>query len=243
MTVLLKSQSTDSITLQISIPLSRSMLDSENAIQSALNEAGQIATGELLKQFDTDGSDVILGSVKMTSMGLVSKCYQTPYGEIEIERHLYQTSKGGATFCPLERDGRIILTSTPKFAAQVSHKMSEMAGGQVREDLSMNHGRKVSLGLIQRLSEAVSSVIQIKEESWSYQVPDIKDTAIKTVGIGLDGTCMLMCEEEYRQAVVGTIALYDKKGERQHTTYIAAAPEYGAVISAGIIHRDSRWCT
>jgi hypothetical protein len=227
MSVELVKQSIDSITLQITIPFNRSMLDSESAIQSALNNTGKIATSELLKTFDTDGSDISMGSVKMTSMGLVSKCYQTPYGEIEIERNVYQTSKGGTTFCPLERDARIILTSTPKFAAQISHKMAEMAGAQVRDDLSANHGRKVSLALIQRLSEAVSSIVQIKEESWSYHVPEIKDTAIKTVGIGLDGTCMLMCEGGYRQAVVGTIALYDKAGERQHTTYIAAAPEYG----------------
>ena len=38
---------------------------------------------------------------------------------------------------------------------------------------------------------------------------------------------MLMCGGAYRQAMVGTIALYDDKGERQHTMYIAAAPEYG----------------
>lgn len=227
MSVSLVKQSNDSITLQITIPFNRSMLDSENIIQQALNEAGKISTSELLKKFDTDGADIIMGSVKMTSMGLVSKCYQTPYGEVEIDRHVYQTAKGGSTFCPLERDARIILTSTPKFAAQVSHKMAEMAGAQVQEDLSVNHNRQVSLALVQRLSEAVSSVVQIKEESWTYHVPEIKDTEIKTIGIGLDGTCMLMCKEGYRQAAVGTIALYDKNGERQHTTYIAAAPEYG----------------
>jgi len=38
---------------------------------------------------------------------------------------------------------------------------------------------------------------------------------------------MLMCESGYRQTMVGTISLYDSDGERQHTTYIAAAPEYG----------------
>ena len=47
------------------------------------------------------------------------------------------------------------------------------------------------------------------------------------MSIGLDGTCMLMCGGDYRQAMVGTIALYDKKGERQHTMYIAAPPDYG----------------
>jgi hypothetical protein len=227
MTVLITKQTEDSITLQVTIKLNRSMLDSECAIQDALNEAGTVATGVLLKQFDTDGSALVMGSVKMTSMGLVPKYYQTPYGEVEVERHVYQTSKGGQTFCPLEREARIILTSTPRFASQVSHKMAATAAASVIEDLSFNHNRQVSKNVVQRLAEAVSAVVQMKEESWSYHVPDIKEATVSTVSIGLDGTCMLMCEGAYRQAMVGTITLYDTDGERLHTTYVAAAPEYG----------------
>ncbi|MGL5927277.1 hypothetical protein [Chroococcidiopsis sp.] len=43
----------------------------------------------------------------------------------------------------------------------------------------------------------------------------------------MDGTCMLLSEDAWRQAMVGTISLYNQQGERQHTTYIAAAPEHG----------------
>jgi hypothetical protein len=227
MAVSIIKQNNDSITLQVTIPFNRSMFDSENAIQEAANEMGGIATGELLKTFDTEGEDLVLGAVKMTSKGFSNKCYQTPYGEVEIERHIYQAAIGGTTFCPLEREARIILTSTPRFASQISHKMAEMAAPQAKKDLERNHHRKVSIALIQRLSEAVSAVVQIKEENWSYHVPEVKESEIKSIGIGLDGTCMLMCEDGYRQAMVGTIALYDSDGERQHTTYIAAAPEYG----------------
>jgi hypothetical protein len=227
MTVSIVNQNSDLITLQVTIPFNRSMLDSENLIQEAVNKVGRVATAELLKTFDTEGEDILLGAVKMTSKGLTNKCYQTPYGEVEIERHIYQAAAGGVTFCPLEREARIILTSTPRFAAQISHKMAEMPAPRVIADLEKNHNRKVSLSLIQRISEAVSAIVQIKEESWSYQVPTVQESKIKTVGIGLDGTCMLMCESGYRQAMVGTIALYDADGERQHTTYIAAAPEYG----------------
>jgi hypothetical protein len=227
MTVSIIKKNSDAITLQVTIAFNRSMLDSENAIQEAVNAMGGIATGELLKTFDTEGEDIALGAVKMTSKGLSNKCYQTPYGEVEIERHIYQGSIGGTTFCPLEQEARIILTSTPRFASQVSHKMAEMATPHVKKDLERNHNRKVSIALIQRLSKAVSAVVQIKEESWSYHVPEVADAEIKTIGIGLDGTCMLMCEGGYRQAMVGTIALYDADGERQHTTYIGAAPEYG----------------
>jgi hypothetical protein len=187
----------NAVTIQITIPLSRSMLETEEAIQQALNQAGMLATVEALQQFDTDGSPLQLGSTRWTSKGQEPKAYQTPYGEVSVPRHLYQTGEGGATFCPLERDARIVLTSTPRFAMQLSNKYGEGAAARVVKDLKENHGRAVSLALVQ-------------------------DT-----GIGVDGTCMLVVDDGQRQAMVGTVSLYDKEGERLHTIYLAAAPEYG----------------
>ena len=131
----------NTVTIQLTIPLSRSMLDTEEAIQAALNEAGVLATGEALKQFDTDGSPLALGATRWTSKGLEPKTYQSPYGPVSIERHVYQTGAGGTTFCPLERDARIILTSTPRFAKQISHKYGEGPAARVVNDLEHNHGR------------------------------------------------------------------------------------------------------
>ena len=99
---------------------------------------------------------------------MYNKTYQTPYGEVDVPRHLYQASTGGTTFCPLEQEARIILTSTPRFASQVSHKMSEMAAPPAQKDFEINHNRKIVHAMMQRLSEAVASVVQIKEETWSY---------------------------------------------------------------------------
>jgi len=50
---------------------------------------------------------------------------------------------------------------------------------------------------------------------------------VKTVAIGLDGTCMLLCNDKYREAMTGTISLYNKAGERLHAVYLDAAPEQG----------------
>src|SRR6202011_2624955 len=145
------------VTVQVSIKLTRSMLDTEEAIQQALNEAGVLASTEALKQFDTDGSPLEVGDQRWTSKGQQPKTYQTPYGEAVVERHVYQTGEGGATFCPLERDARIILTATPRFAKQISFKYAEGAGGRAVEDLAQNHGRAVSLCLVQDLAAAVGS--------------------------------------------------------------------------------------
>ena len=214
------------VTIQITVELSRSMLDSEAEIQKALNEAGVLATAEALKQFDTDGSPLVMGPTRWTSKGQEPKTYQTPYGETVVARHVYQRGEGGATFCPLERDARLILTSTPRFAMQISHKYGEGPAARVKRDLENNHGRKVSDCFIQDTAAVVASVVAAKEEEWQYQTPKL-DQPVATIGLGLDGTCLFMVEQGQRQAMVGTISLYDKAGERLHTIYLAASPEYG----------------
>jgi hypothetical protein len=101
-----------------------------------------------------------------------------------------------------------------------------MAGGRVVADLARNHGRPVSLAFVQDLAGVVAGIVQAKEESWHYATPQL-GAAVRTVGIGVDGTCILQVEDGGRQVMVGTLSLYDGQGERLHTTYLAAPPEYG----------------
>jgi hypothetical protein len=216
----------NAVTIQISIPLTRSLLDTEEAIQQALNQAGMLATAEALRQFDTDGSPLLIGSTRWTSKGQEPKAYQTPYGEVRIARHVYQTGEGGVTYCPLEREARIILTSTPRFAKQISHKYGEGPAARVVKDLAHNHGRPVALAFVQDTAAAVAAVVQAKEEQWHYATPQLPEP-VHSIGVGLDGTCMLVVDDGYRQAMVGSISLYDQEGERRHTIYVAATPQYG----------------
>src|SRR3954447_24666528 len=216
----------NAVTIQISIELSRSMLETEEAIQQALNQAGMLATAEALKQFDTDGSPIVIGPARMTSKGQEPKAYQTPYGEVSVPRHVYQTGEGGTTFCPLERDARIILTSTPRFAMQISHKYGEGPADRVVRDLTANHCRPVAASFVQDTAQAVAAVVQIKEEQWHYATPALPEP-ISTIAVGVDGTCMLVADDGHRQAMVGSISLYDRQGERRHTIYVAATPRYG----------------
>ena len=48
-------ENADSLTIQVVIPFNRSMLDAENSLQNALNEAGTLVSTNFLKRFDTDG--------------------------------------------------------------------------------------------------------------------------------------------------------------------------------------------
>lgn len=215
-----------SVKIEIEISLEPSMLKTEDAIQKALNEAGAVATKHALTLFDTDGKPIVKGKTKYTSKGKISKKYQTPYSEIELSRHVYQSSTGGSTFCPLDNAARIIVGSTPKFSKQVSSKYSESGGKRVQVDLKENHGRYISRSFIQDISDAVGHGLIEKQEAWNYDIP-VKEENVKSIGISLDGTCMLMANDGYRQAMVGSISLYDENGERLYTQYTASAPEYG----------------
>ncbi len=216
----------DNLSIQIDISLKGSMLEVEDHIQSVLNEAGVLATEKSLSKFDADGNPLVYGSVKYTARAKDAKTYQTPYGEVVLERYVYQTSKGGKIFVPLENDARIIGTSTPRFAKMVSCKYANMGSTSLIKDLSENHNRDVVRSFVKNVSDMVGAVSLAKEESWRYSMPEI-EKPVKTVTIGLDGTTLRMDDGNYREAMVGTIGLYDRSGERQHTIYIGAAPEYG----------------
>ena len=231
------SSSPEGMTLQITVPFDRSMLDFETRLQQGLNEAGNLATAEQLRRFDTDGSPIQVGATTLYSKGRLPKEYQTPYGSVSIDRHVYQSAQGGSTFCPLERDGRIIVTSTPLFAKIVASKYAEFGAARVRRDLQDNHSRCVSKCLVQDLADAVAAVALAKEESWSYALPHW-DVPPQAVSLGLDGSCMHLGEDGWRETMVGTLGFYDADGQRLHTIYLGATPEYGKATFLDRLERE-----
>ncbi len=119
----------------------------------------------------------------------------------------------------------------------IAHKYAEFGAGRVTEDLRECHGRKVAKAFVQDVADAVATVALAKEESWEYALPEF-DEPVATVTVGLDGTCMLMCEGVWREAMVGTLGFYGKGGERLHTVYTAATPEYGKLTFFDRLDRE-----
>jgi hypothetical protein len=119
----------------------------------------------------------------------------------------------------------------------IAHKYAEFGSGRVTIDLEENHGREVARSFVQNVADAVATVALAKEESWNYALPEMGHP-VATVTLGLDGTCLLMCEDGWRETMVGTIGFYDKAGERQHTIYMAATPEYGKATFLDRLDRE-----
>ncbi len=127
---------------------------------------------------------------------------------------------------PLERGARIIHRATPKFAKLLSHKYASMSAKDALDDLSMNHGRILSKKYLQQVSSCVSAVVQNKENRWEYALATFANP-IKTIALSMDGAMLPTCEDGWRESMVGTVSLFDEKGERKHTIYVGEAPEYG----------------
>ncbi len=227
-TTTMRRNSDGSFTIEATFRPQGSMMDCERMIQQRVNGIGVMATAECLAGFDTDGSPIQVGTVRMTSKGKVEKLYQGPYGPSAVARHVYQSSSGGATYCPLDHEARIVRDATPRLAEIVSSKVALLKSTDACIDLDRCNGRKLARSYMQNLTADVAAILWEKEPYWSYQTP-VAPVDVATISLGIDGTCLLFCEDEngYRQAMVGTIALYDSAGERLHTTYVAAAPEYG----------------
>jgi len=143
-----------------------------------------------------------------------------------VARYVYQSASGGKIHVPLEMSSRVIHGATPKFAKMLSHKYAGMSAQAVLDDLSTNHSRLISKKYLQQTSDAVSTVLQTKEKVWEYTLPAIKES-ISTVSISMDGAMLPTKEDGWRESMVGSITLYNDKGERQHSIYVGEAPEYG----------------
>lgn len=204
----------------------KSMLEQELAIQDAVNRVGGKATADALKSFDADGRPLSLNGVKYTSKGEHNEEYECPFGKIDVSRHVYQSAAGGKTFCPLEHSARMILNSTPKYAKLLSYCYGRNGARSTAEDLLEHTGRVVCHGYVKKVSEVVGACAQIFEQDGDYKLPHGLSEPAQIV-ISLDGTCMLMIKDGWREAMTGTISLYDAAGERLHTIYVGATPEYG----------------
>ena len=232
-----------SMTISITLPPGTggaSLLRAEERLMEAVNAVGRCAMRELLPRFDSDGQPLMHGQRKWTTKGKVSKIYETLWGEVLVERHVYQTSAGGRTWCPLEDRARIIGgTATPHLARSLSHKYAHANARAVVRDLEENHARKLAPSYVADIAAAVAQAAGEPVVEERAHAPQSPRRAVKTIVLSLDGTCALFWGEGFKQCMVGTIALYDHEGERLETIYLAEAPEAG---KAAFLERlDAEW--
>ena len=83
------------MTFEVDIAEGQSFLESEEEIMDTVNAVGREMTAQSLQAHDVNAERIVLGEITAYSKGLSNEVYQSPYGPIEIPRHVFQTSQGG----------------------------------------------------------------------------------------------------------------------------------------------------
>lgn len=121
----------------------------------------------------------------------------------------------------------------------LSWKYAHLSGDAVISDLAENHQRIISKNLVQNVSKKVGLLLSTHETDWQYDLPntiDLEDVTL--ISIGRDGTCMPVLPKGWREAMCGTISLFNAQGKRLHTIYQACAPEKGKETFNYLMHAE-----
>ena len=119
----------------------------------------------------------------------------------------------------------------------LSGKYGELSAERVEWDMKEHHGLSLSSHYIQQVSKAIGEVMREKEGEWTYSLPVMRKK-VATISIGRDGTTTAIRGEGYKQTMAGTIAFYDKKGNRMTTLYLGCAPEKKKETFEALLKRE-----
>jgi hypothetical protein len=204
----------------------------EVRVRNLLQVIGQALTRELLSSKDVTVPRLEYGGQTYYRKEATPGHYQTLYGEVVMVRHLYQSSAGGETVCPLERNCQLSFGSaTPLLAEVVSFKLASQTAGEVEQDLAKCQGLALSDTYLRVLGEQVGQLAAEKAGGWQLCGPALA-APVATIATGVDGTTMPVVNEAYKEAMCGTIAAYDAAGTRLHTQYLGSMPEAGKATFA-----------
>jgi hypothetical protein len=235
------SISTNSVTDELTITIQglnwedlqqASFYAGEVQVRDLLKVIGQELTRQLLCGKAVEAPTLELGGETYYRKAASPGHYHTLYGEVVISRHLYQTSAGGATLCPLERNCQLSFgAATPLLAEVVSFKLASATAGEVARDLAKSHGVTLSDSYLHQLAQQVGQIAMEKHEAWHLEAVAVP-APVATIATGVDGTTMPVVGEAYKEAMCGTIALYDQVGQRLGTEYLGTMPEAGKATFA-----------
>ena len=212
-------------------------LDLERGLQQVLNGVGQKVMTEALSRYDTEGEPIRFGPYAMTSKGRSPECYKTLFGQVGLERHTYQSSDGGKTFCPLEHHARICENASIGLCQILAAKHVSLSGRCLQRELELSHQLDFSLSYLQDVTPELGKRARSKEDHWTY-TPGTPPREAKALVVYLDGTCGAIGHEGYKQIMVGAIDMLDDEGNRLETAYVAHAPEEGKATFLARMERE-----
>lgn len=164
------------------------------------------------------------------------KIIATLFGQFQLRRRLYEAYEAGvAAIHPYAiMLGLVAGVATPMLAEKVGRLAASCTQSAVLYTLSAEYHVKWSVGLLRKVVAELAAALDIhRHEIQVRLLLGLLQKANRSKGrrkivlaVGRDGIHLPMCEAgKYREGAVGTFTVYDRRGRRLGTAYLAHMPE------------------
>ena len=205
-------------------------------LQTVFNQIEPQDPRDAPKHLQRDRQDYVRKNQKSPNRGGIA----TLFGPIQLQRCLYEPLQDARddeqpAFAPLELSlGIVASNATPALAERVGRLAGQQTQEELRTLLQRDHHVNWSVTVLRQVTAAVSAGIAphlraVQRRTlldWLAQARGSKGRRRVTLAVGRDGLMLPMCHEKhYKEGGVATVSVYDRRGHRLGTLYLAAMPE------------------
>ena len=229
----------------------------EAVIVRLVNALGQAALLDALSHYDVSTDIISVGDQSYRRKHKANKTYQTAFGAVEIERHVYtnrKTDGDGKCIVPLELQAGIAEGYwTPIAAKNAVWALAHLTPQEVEDMLLQFGAMNPSRSSLDRLPKALHQrwepqTVVYHEELIAEEV--VPKNAV-SFAVSLDGVMIGMkpakspeeqvkpMKTEWREASCGTISFFDAAGDRISTVQYGQMPEHKKTTLKTLLRKNT----
>lgn len=222
--------------------------DFERQLQRLLRELGRVTTELVYNALEPEQPEAAPHHVQHESIlyrrlnePTANRHVATLFGKITLLRRGYrEVERQGSepAIFPLEMQLGLVEGATPALASEAGRALAETGASQqtvlrrLREQFGVAWGVKKLRAVGQQLSEAMTPLRRQHQArqvvAWLRQAQDARGGNRPVLAVGRDGITLRTRPHRFSEvATTGTLTVYDRKGRRLGTVYLAYTPELG----------------
>jgi hypothetical protein len=175
------------------------LLAVERRTQELANAWSRATVAEAMKRADTDAPEVVINGERWGNRRVVKATYTSSFGEVEIERSIYQRAGRGRVAIPMDlRLGIVEGAYTPRVARILSKAVGLMPEAEAEDFLKEVGVAAVSTSTLHRIPRAIAARYETRRNAIEASVRErdaIPDETV-TIQVSLDGV-MVPQDGEY----------------------------------------------
>lgn len=219
------------------------------AVWQATDDVGQVIVESVEEETADEDPDSFIERDGTTWACVTNdRCtYDTLRCSFRVRRKRYRNVRNGKTRCLFEeRRGTMSRRVMPDLGEAMLRTYANVPGDEAARLISLLTGHSISSSRLKRFVKEEAADMEAQEEAFfeaELTQPDVPDEA-KTRVISVDALSLLLREDKWKQATVGTLTLLDKDGEPLRrgsgirTIRIAEMPEDGKATIMNRVEKE-----